>query len=101
MLLNTPLKSESVPVKIHSVDQVLCKSILPHDPIPVASPIDVENLNVKFTPIRLPVFVVKCLLRPLLLYGLNAPTIFAVNTALHPDVCNVVSRINTTQQSQL
>ena len=49
LLRNTSCKPEFVPVKMHTVDQVLS---------PAVSPVDFVNVNVKFTPLWLRVYVV-------------------------------------------
>ena len=85
LLRNTSCKSEFVTIKRH---------FLSSDPIPVVSPVDVVNVNVKFTPLRSRVHVVKFLFRPLRVSVLNTPTIFTVNTVSLLNVCNVVSRIS-------
>ena len=74
---------------------VLCKS-LSRDPISVVSPVDAINVNAKFTPLRSRVHLVKSHFRPMRVSVLKAPTIFTINTASPPNVCNVVSRINPT-----
>ena len=95
LLRNTSFKSEFVPIKRHTFNHVLCKS-LSRDPISVVSPVDVINVNAKFTPLRSRVHLVKSHFRPLRVSVLKAPTIFTINTASPPNVCNVVSRINPT-----
>ena len=92
-LLRTTCKSEFVPIKRHTVNHVSCKSFLSRDPISVVSPVDVVNVNVKFTPLRSCVHVVKSLFRSLCVFVLKTPSIFTVNTVLPPNACNVVSRI--------
>ena len=51
LLRNISSKSEFVPIKRHTVNHVLCKSFLSRDPISLVSPVDVVNVNVKFTPL--------------------------------------------------
>ena len=95
-LRSTSCKSEFVPIKRHTVNHVSCKSFLSRDSISVVSPIDVVNVNVKFTPLLSRVHIVKSHFRPLRVSVLKAPTIFTVNAVSPPNVCNVVSRINPT-----
>ena len=61
----TSCKSEFAPIKMHTVNHVLCKSFLSLDPISVVSPVDVVNFNAKLTPLRSHVHVVKSHFRPL------------------------------------
>ena len=91
LLRNTSSKPEFVSIKRYTVNYVLCKSFLSRDPISVVSPADVVNVNVKFTPLRSRVLVVKSYFRPLSVSVLKASTIFTVNTASPPNVCNVVN----------
>ena len=93
LLRNTPCKSEFVSIKRHTVNRVLCKSFLSRDPIFVVSPVDVVNINVKFTLLCSRVHVVKSHVSRLRVSVLKAPTIFTVNT-----VYNVVSRVNPTHR---
>ena len=88
------MKSEFVPIKMHTVNHFLCKSFLLCHPIHLVSPVDIVNVNVKFIPLRSHVHKIKFLFCPLRV--LKAPTIYIVNTVIPPDVCNVVSRINPT-----
>ena len=83
-------------VKRHTVNHALCESFLLSDPISVVSPVDAVNVNVKFTPLRSRVHVVKSLFRPLRVSVLKTSTIFTVNTVAPPNVCNVVSYVNPT-----
>ena len=65
LLRNTSCKSEFVPIKGHTVNHILCKSFLSRDSISVVSPVDVVNVNIKFTPLLLHVHVVESHFRPL------------------------------------
>ena len=76
LLHNTSCKSEYALIKRHTVNHVLCKSFLSHDPISLVSPVDV------FCPLYVSI--------------LKARTIFTVNTASSPNVCNLVSHISPT-----
>ena len=69
-----------------------------HHPNPVVSPVDVVNLNVRFTPLRSRIYVVKLLFYLLRVYVLKTPTIFIVNTGLPPNVCNVASSTDPTHR---
>ena len=71
---------------------------MPRDPISAVSPVDIVNANVKFTPLRSRVHVVKSHFRPLYVSVLKAPAIFTVNTVPLPNVCNVISCINPTHR---
>ena len=83
---------------MYTVHHVLCKSFLSRDLIPVASPVDVVNVNVKFTPLRSRVHVDKSFFCPLRVSVLKSPTNFTINTALPPNVCNLVSGIIPTHR---
>ena len=96
LLRNTSCKSEFLPIKRHTVNHISCKSFLSRDRISVVPPVDVANVNVKFTPLSSCVLVVKSQSRPLRVSVLKAPTIFTLNTVSLPNVCSVVSRINPT-----
>ena len=98
LLRDTSSKSDFLPIKRHSAIHVLCKAFLSRDPISVVLPVDVVNINAKFTPLRSRVYVVKSHFRPLRVSVLKAPTIFTVNTISPPNVCNVVLRINRTHR---
>ena len=62
--------------------------------ISVVSPIDVVNVNIKFTPLLSPLSVVKSHFCPLRVSVLKAPTILTVNTVSLRNVCNVVPHIS-------
>ena len=96
LLHNTSCKSEYALIKRHTVNHVLCKSFLSRDPISVVSPVDVANVNFKFTLLCSLVHVIKSLFCPLYVSILKARTIFTVNTASSPNVCNRVSHISPT-----
>ena len=98
LLRNTSSKSDFFPIKRHSANHVLCKAFLSRDPISVVLPVDVVNINAKFTPLRSRVYVVKSHFRPLRVSVLKALTIFTVNTISPSNVCNVVLRINRTHR---
>ena len=59
LLRNISCKSEFAPIKMCTINHVLCTPFFSRDPIPVVSPADVVNLNFKFTPLRSRVDVVK------------------------------------------
>ena len=61
----TSCKSEFAPIKMHTVNHVLCKSFLSLDPISVVSPVNVVNVNANFTLLRSQVHVVISHFRPL------------------------------------
>ena len=84
----TSCKSEFAPIKMHTVNHVLCKSFLSLDPISVVSPVNVVNVNANFTLLRSQVHVVISHFRPLRVSVLKAPPIFTVNTVTPPNVCN-------------
>ena len=97
LLRNTFCKSKfGILIKTHTANHVLCKSFLSLDPISLVSPVDVVDVNAKFTPLRSRVHVVKSHFRPLRVSVLKAPAIFTVNIVSPPNICNVVSRINPT-----
>ena len=93
-LLRNTCMSEFVLIKRHTVNHVLCKSFLARDPISVVSPVDVVNVNAKFTLLRSRVHVVKSHFHPLRVSVFKAPTIFTVNTISPPNLCNIVSCTN-------
>ena len=86
LLRNTSCNSEFAPIKRHVVNHVLCKSFLSLDPISVVFPVDIVNVNAKFTSLRSRVHVVKSHFRPLRVSVLKAPAIFTVNTVSLPNV---------------
>ena len=86
LLRNTSCNSEFAPIKRHVVNHVLCKSFLSLDPISVVFPVDIVNVNAKFTSLRSRVHVVKSQFRPLRVSVLKAPAIFTVNTVSLPNV---------------
>ena len=92
LLRNTSCKSEFLPIKKHTVNHISCKSFLSRDRISVVPPVDIANVNVKFTPLSSCVLVVKSQSRPLRVSVLKAPTIFTLNTVSLPKI----SRINPT-----
>lgn len=81
---------------MYNVNHVLYKSFLPQNSIPAVLPNDFVNVNVKFIPLCSCVYVARSLSRSLCVSILKAPVIFIVNTALTPNVCNLVSSINPT-----
>ena len=81
-----------------TVNHILCKFFLSCDPIPVVSPVDVVNVNVKFTPLRPRVHVFKYLFCPLRVSVLKTPTFLTVNKVSPPNVCNLISRVNPTHR---
>ena len=70
-LLRNTFKSELTPIKRYTVNHVSCKSFVSRDPISVASPVDVVNVNFKFTRLCSRVHVAKSLFRPLCVFALK------------------------------
>ena len=58
-------KPEFAPVKRNTVNHVLCKPFSSRDPLYFIVPVDVVNANIKFTPLRSHVHVVKSHFRSL------------------------------------
>ena len=78
---------------MHTVDHVLCKSLL-HNPISVVEH-NILNAN-SILQVHSRVYVLKSFFRSLHVSVLKAPTIITVNTAIPSNVCNIVSHINPT-----